>query len=47
MQLGESAEALADFDWVIQNGQDASLREEAARQAERLRAETSEDGEKE
>ena len=39
MALGETEKALSDFDWVTQNGQDASLREEAALQARRLRGE--------
>lgn len=38
MQLGETDEALKDFAWVTKNGQNASLREEAARQAELLKA---------
>ncbi len=38
MQLGELPEALEAFDWVARNGEDPALREEAARQAERLRA---------
>lgn len=39
MALGETEKALSDFDWVTQNGQDASLREEAALQTRRLRGE--------
>ena len=39
MQLGETEKALEDFSWVTENGQKASLREEATRQTERLEAE--------
>jgi len=42
MQLGETEKALEDFSWVTENGQNASLREEAARQAQRLEAEKNE-----
>ena len=42
MQLGETEKALTDFAWVTENGQNASLREEAARQAQRLEAEKNE-----
>ena len=38
MQLGLLAEAIEDFRWVAENGEDASLREEAARQLARLTA---------
>lgn len=38
MQLGETEEALKDFAWVMENGSDAALKEEAASQARRLEA---------
>lgn len=40
MQLGDTERAIQDFNWVAENGKDETLREEAARQIERLNTES-------